>query len=201
MSVDITKLAQQYMISHRGMDSVLNAAAMEEQKRLRKLMNLVPNMPSSIERYLEDERRQRERYRDLFSSSTQSAIDAILQRGREMERIAELLVPSRATLDAIETSTRASTRMAADVARLAEPLRSVLDQIKARQVLAAPWFTQMESAAQLAKKFIDSWPEDDESDSDVDWEALDQDLEDVQAAIQQLPLRNATNQQLQTTGC
>lgn len=203
MSIDITKLAQLGTVSHQAMDSVLNTvtrSAIEQGEHLRRLTNLMPKMPSAIERFLEEERRRKERYQDLFSASTWSTMDSVARHSQELERIAEMLGPSRETMDAIATGTLASTQMAADMARLVDPLRSVLDKIKAEQVLATPWFAQMESAAQLAQRFLESWPEDEESDEDVDWEALDQHLDGVQVAIQQLPLRNATDQQLQATG-
>lgn len=225
MSVDIAKLVKRPLTSRLAMESVREVAArfgleerermrkmanptldpilssaarfgVEEAARLRKLLNPALEMRSSIDRYLEDERRQRERYRDLFLPSTASAIEAMLSRGREMERFTELFGPSKADFN---TAT-ASNRILTEAARLAGPPSRVLDQLRDAQTMAAPWLAQMESAAELARKFIDSWPDDEASDDGVDWDALDQSLVDVQGVIQQLPPRHATEQQLQATG-
>ena len=160
------------------------------------MLNPMGNMQSFMDRYLEDERRQMDRYRSLFSSLTKSVIDGILQRSREMEQIADLLRPSKAALDAI----KATNGMVAEATRFAYPLRDVLDQIVNWHKLAALRIPQMESAAIYVRKLLDSLPQDDEPDDDIDWEALDQNLEGLQAVIQHLPLRNATDKQLRKRG-
>jgi hypothetical protein len=198
--IDIAKLAQQYMTSHADMDSVRSVAARiadEEREHLHRLLNPMPDVQSLMGRHLEDERRLLDHCRDQFSSAAQLTIDRFLQHDSEIDRVAKLFELPKATLDVLDPS----ARIADELARFANPLRDVVDRIVAEQRLDAPWLTQMGSAAQLAREFIDSWAERSGFDDDgVNWAALDQHLEDVQVAIQQLPLEDTTDRQLRATG-
>lgn len=199
MPIDITKLARQYAPAYADADSVRSVAeriAMQEREYLRRLLNPMPDVQSLMGRYLEDERRLLDHCRDQFSSAAQLTIDRFLQHDSEIDRVVKLFELPKATLDVLDPS----VRMADELARFANPLRDTIDRIVAEQTLDAPWLTQMGSAAQLAREFIDSWAERSEFDDGVDWAVLDQHLEDVQVAIQQLPREDATDQQLRATG-
>lgn len=168
------------------LDSVRDVAArlgMADEEPLRRQMALARNVRSSVDRLLEDELRQRERYMEMLPPSTASAIEAVFQRNRELERMVAFLAPSPTVLDEVAVA----NKMLAEVMRLANPVRDLLDRARIEQTLDAPWFAQMESAAKLASRFADTWRVDSESDADVDWTALDRHLEEVEAAIQQLP--------------
>ena len=196
MSNDIDKLFQRPLASELAMGSARDVAAMlglGDIQHLRSLLNPTLEMQSSIDRFLEDERRQTERYRDLFLPSTASTIDAMLSRGREFEEFIDAFGLSTSGLAAA----KASDRMLAEVARMTDPASEMLDQLREGQMLAAPWLAQMETAADLARRFIDTWPGDDISRHGVDWEALDQHLAHAQDVIEQLPPRDATTQELQ----
>ena len=196
MSNDIDKLFQRTLASELAMGSVRDVAAMlgvGDIQHLRSLLNPTLEMQSPIDRFLEDERRQLERYRDaFFLPSTASTIDAMLSRGREFEEFIDAFGLSTSGLAAM----KASDRMLAEVARMTDPASDKLGQLREGQILAAPWLAQMETAGDLARRFIDTWPGDDVSRL-VDWEALDQHLAHAQDVIEQLPPRDATTQELQ----
>lgn len=153
---------------------------------LRRLLNPMQGLEAFGASLLEDERRQRECFEALFPPATGSSIGALFAHQRGLDQVAAY---GDAALAGICANT-ASSRMLAEVERLAGSLRSVREHLQFEPALAAPWLTQMASAAELGKQFAASWPVDTAAIDGVDWDALGQRLDDVQDAIWQLPPRS-----------
>jgi len=199
MSMDMSKLAKQ-LLSQRPAENAIATMArslmQKEHEDLFKSIDPMHGIRSFIEEYKDYERRTLRDYQELFSAPARGAIETLFQhQQREMDLIKQALrVPQADLLEA-------SHQLQKQMALATEPLREMLDRLKTEQDVIAPWFTQMKSAADYAKTFLESWPEQDAlEDEGTNWDALDKHLVGVEAAIQQLPERNATAQQIRAVG-
>lgn len=197
MPIDITQLAKQYQPHLRAMEAAGNVARsfLEEQERWRKQL-LQPSY--AMQSILDQANAQQDvlrQHRQWLLSPAQLALNELVGRHREFDRLADTLGASRAFLDVIEHN----RRLVDQVARFADPIRDVVERFKLDQM--APWASQMEVAAEHVRKLLDSLPADEDfNDAALDWDTLGGQLEDVHAAIGQLPFTGATDQQIRASG-
>ena len=159
----------------------------EEQERWRSQML---GQWSTVESILEEQRKhdqlQRDMLQTLLHSNAKSEVDSVLKWHSELDRIVDTLKPSLSVMDAIH----ADHGLAEQIALLSEPLRGVMEQLRLEQVqVAAPWASQIGSAAEYARKLLDSFPMGAPDDETLDLLSLSTHLDQVHGAMSHLPLK------------
>ncbi|WP_282276216.1 hypothetical protein [Stenotrophomonas sp. PS02297] len=188
MSIDIMQIESQYP-HRRAIEAASNVTRtlLDEQERWRKQMM----QPSHAIRSILE---QASRYQKLLAPA-QLAVNRVTEYSASFDRVASILGASRTSLDAIENH----RRLLDQVARISDSFPRVVDQLNLGQI--APWAAQLESAAEHVRRLQESLPDMESGDDEaLDWNALDEHLEGVHAAIDRLPLTGTTPQQLHAAG-
>ena len=159
----------------------------EEQERWRKQML---GQLSAVESILEEQRKydqlQRDMLQNLFPSHAKSEVDGVLKWHSEIDRILDALKPSLSVMDAIH----ADHGLTKQIALLSEPWPGVIEQLRLEQVqVATPWASQIGSAAEYARKLLNSLPMEDPNDETLDLTSLSTHLNQVHGAMSHLPLK------------
>lgn len=196
MPIDITKIAQQYtspVTEMTGPGSAIQAL-LAQQERWRKQL-LGPSYPlQTIRDHLSVQEQFMDQHRKLIASSLSFGINDLIQRTLRVGELANVLGQSSATLELIEQNRRLMDQMT----RIFDPFQDMRDRLKLDQV--HPWASQIAAAAEHARELLESLPAQAPGDDEPDWDALEDQLQSVQASIARLPLTGATHQELRAMG-
>ena len=196
MSIDITKIAQQYtspLGTMGGADSAVRNL-LAEQERWRKQLLGPSSAMRTIQAHLAEQEHFTRQYRKLAASPSLYAVSELIERTLNTVRLMDTLAPAKAFLDQIEQNRRLVNQMA----RLSDPLREIADRITLDQVSLR--VSEMTSASEYIRRILESLPDPTHADDAVDWDALDGHLEGVQATIEHLPLTGASPHQFHAMG-
>jgi hypothetical protein len=202
MPIDLSKFyrAETEYLQLTGVAIKSISSIIEQQNRIRELITSTNLAPSALDEYIKHQQHQAELYRKFFSSFNSPSIDRLLPRIAEFSRISEIIYPTNTIADLISEERRSHLKAINEITNSVRQFSNIIGHIKNEYFIATPWLIEIESASKLANKLIDFWPNDDELDDSTGWKELNQDLEKIQSAIQQLPLHKSTEKQVRAAG-
>lgn len=191
--MDIKSLIEAQFVAHNQLKAFSETAANSvaatwASQHAQLLKTVVPERFSALDAFVKQAEDERARYKELASPlhlrlseaslASQASVLSALEHGSKVSMV---------------DSVRQLDRFSA-YAQVGNQFRDIIDRMEAQSAWIPDWLTRVEASEAHTRRLIESLADDRYSADKLAWAVLNQGLEDVEVAIQELPREPGSNE-------